>query len=260
MDRPGLYPEFDGHRVLITGAAAGIGRGFAEAFVGQGARLILFDRDATALGHLRAALAGDGADCLTVAGSVESEADIAALVETAEREMGGIDLLINNAGISMNMPTEALSPLDWRRAIDVNLTGSFLCAQAAGRIMLAQKRGVILNIASMYGLVAAPERLAYCVSKAGVVMMTRALGIEWAARGVRVNAIAPGYVRTALVDGLVEAGRLDLPALERRTPQGRLGTVEEIVDVGLFLASDRSRHMVGQTVVVDGGWSSWGYV
>ena len=160
----------------------------------------------------------------------------------------------------MNMPSEDLAANDWRQALDVNLAGSFLCAQAAGRRMLAQGRGVILNIASMYGLVAAPERLAYCVSKAGVVMLTRALGIEWAGRGVRVNAIAPGYVRTALVEGLVERGRLDIPRLERRTPQGRLGSVEEVAEVALFLASERAGFMVGQTVVLDGGWSAWGYV
>ncbi|HLS69025.1 MAG TPA: SDR family NAD(P)-dependent oxidoreductase [Kiloniellales bacterium] len=260
MDEQGLYPELRGCRVLITGAGAGIGQAMAEAFAAEGVRLLLFDNDATRLAAVEAALAGRGAEVSGLAGSVADEREVEALMAAADARLGGVDLLINNAGISMNMPSEDLPASDWRLALDVNLTGSFLCAQAAGRRMLAQGRGVILNIASMYGLVAAPERLAYCVSKSGVVMLTRALGIEWAGRGVRVNAIAPGYIRTALVEGLVERGRLDIPRLERRTPQGRLGSVEEVAEVALFLASERAGFMVGQTVVLDGGWSAWGYV
>lgn len=260
MDQRGRYPELEGCRVLVTGAGAGIGRAMAEAFAAEGAQLLLFDSDGGRLAAVEAALATSGAKVSGLVGSVADEAQVEALLAAADAQLGGVDLLINNAGISMNRPSEDLAASDWREALDVNLTGSFLCAQAAGRRMLAQGRGVILNIASMYGLVAAPERLAYCVSKAGVVMLTRALGIEWAGRGVRVNAIAPGYVRTALVEGLVERGRLDIPRLEGRTPQGRLGSVEEVAEVALFLASERAGFMVGQTVVLDGGWSAWGYV
>lgn len=260
MDQRGLYPELRGRRVIVTGAGAGIGRAMAEAFAAEGARLLLFDNDGERLAAAEAALAAGGAEVTGLLGSVAEEAEVEALLAAADVRFGGVDVLLNNAGISMNLPSEELAAEDWRRAMDVNLTGCFLCAKAAGRRMLAQGGGVILNIASMYGLVAAPERLAYCVSKAGVVMLTRALGIEWAGRGLRVNAIAPGYVRTALVEGLVERGRLDIPLLERRTPQGRLGSVEEVAEVALFLASERARFMVGQTVVLDGGWSAWGYV
>lgn len=260
MGQPGRYPELQGRRVLVTGAAAGIGRAMAEAFAAEGARLLLFDSDGARLAAAESGLAQAGAEVASLTGSVTEERQVEALLAAAEARFGGVDVLLNNAGIAMNLPSEELSAADWRRALEVNLTGCFLCAQAAGRRMLTQGSGVILNIASMYGLVAAPERLAYCVSKAGVVMLTRALGIEWAGRGLRVNAIAPGYVRTALVEGLVERGRLDIPRLERRTPQGRLGSVEEVAEVALFLASERARFMVGQTVVLDGGWSAWGYV
>jgi short-subunit dehydrogenase len=112
----------------------------------------------------------------------------------------------------------------------------------------------------MYGLVAAPERLGYCVSKSGVVMMTKALAIEWASLGIRVNAIAPGYVLTPFVEELVEHGRLDLPKLEKRTPMGRLIQPDEVADAACFLMSDRARAITGQIVAIDGGWSAYGYI
>ncbi|MNN10665.1 2-dehydro-3-deoxy-D-gluconate 5-dehydrogenase [compost metagenome] len=173
---------------------------------------------------------------------------------------GRIDVLLNNAGIAMNRPTLELSADDWRRAIDINLNGVFYCAQAAGRRMVAQGGGVILNTASMYGLSAAPERAAYCGSKAAVVMLTKVLAIEWAKSNVRVNAIAPGYVQTALVDQLVRDGRMDLDALTARTPAGRLAQPEEIAGVALFLAADAAAFINGQTLVADGGWTAYGYI
>ena len=116
------------------------------------------------------------------------------------------------------------------------------------------------NVASMYGVVAAPERLGYCVSKSGTVMMTKALAIEWAQLGIRVNAIAPGYVRTPFVEELVEQGRLDLAKLEKRTPMGRLITPEEVADAACFLISDSARAITGQIIGIDGGWTAYGYL
>jgi NAD(P)-dependent dehydrogenase (short-subunit alcohol dehydrogenase family) len=126
--------------------------------------------------------------------------------------------------------------------------------------MLTQGSGVILNTASMYGTVAAPERAAYCASKAAVVMLTKVLAIEWAAKGLRVNALAPGYVRTALVEELVRTGRMDLDALTRRTPARRLGEPHEIATLALFLASEHADFINGQAIVADGGWSAYSYV
>ena len=153
-----------------------------------------------------------------------------------------------------------LEEATWRRVIDVNLTGVFLVAQAAARIMIPQGGGSIVNTTSMYGVAAAPGRASYCASKAGVVGLTKVLAIEWAASAVRVNAIGPGYVRTALTEQAEAEGKLDFNALVRRVPVGRLATPAEIADIALFLASDAAAYITGQTLVADGGWTSYSYL
>lgn len=256
------YPELAGKAVFITGAASGIGLAMANAFAANGAHLALFDINATALEQARAELgeAHPGIQLETIAGSITDSQVVEDAIRQAVTRFGRIDVLLNNAGIAMNRPTLELSADDWRRALDINLNGVFYCAQAAGRHMVAQGGGVILNTASMYGLSAAPERAAYCASKAAVVMLTKVLAIEWAKANVRVNAIAPGYVQTALVDQLVRDGRMDLDALTARTPAGRLAQPEEIAGVALFLAADAAAFINGQTLVADGGWTAYGYI
>ena len=252
-----IYPDLEGKRVLITGGAAGLGLAMAEAFVRQGCRLALFDIDQDKLSRALTAMPGG---TVGYCGSVADADAVAAAFARMDEAFGGVDILINNAGISMNVPTLDLSIEHWQKALDINLTGVFLCCQAAGRRMVPQGSGAIINLASMYGMVAAPERLAYCATKSAVAMMTKALAIEWAAHGLRVNALAPGYVKTALVEQLVEAHRLDEGALAARTPLGRLGTVEEIADLAVFLASDKARYITGQVVGIDGGWTAYGYI
>ncbi|QPC42461.1 SDR family oxidoreductase [Kaustia mangrovi] len=251
------YPDLEGQRVLVTGGASGLGLAMAKAFAGQGCRVALLDLDREGLDRALEALPSDA---LGHCGSVADEADVGRTFEAMDEAFGGVDVAINNAGIAMNVPTLELTAKAWQKALDVNLTGVFHCSQAAARRMIANGSGVIVNLASMYGVVAAPERLAYCATKSGVAMMTKALAIEWADKGIRVNAVAPGYVRTALVEELVEADRLDETALNRRTPLGRLGTVEEVADLAVFLASDKARYITGQVVGVDGGWTAYGYV
>ena len=167
---------------------------------------------------------------------------------------------MNNAGIIGNAPSIELEEATWRRVIDVNLTGVFLVAQAAARIMIPQGGGSIVNTTSMYGVAAAPGRASYCASKAGVVGLTKVLAIEWAASAVRVNAIGPGYVRTALTEQAEAEGKLDFNALVRRVPVGQLATPAEIADIALFLASDAAAYITGQTLVADGGWTSYSYL
>ena len=252
-----IYPDLEGRRVLITGGAAGLGLAIAEAFVRQGCRLALLDVDEDKLGRAIGSMP-DG-----TVGHCGSEADagaVAAAFARMDDAFGGGDIVVNNAGISMNVPTLELSLQDWQKALDINMTGVFLCCQAAGRRMVPQRSGVIINLSSMYGVVAAPERLAYCATKSAVAMMTKELAIEWAVHGLRVNALAPGYVKTALVEQLVEAHRLDERALSARTPLGRLGTVDEIADLAVFLASDQARYITGQVVGIDGGWTAYGYI
>lgn len=251
-----IYRDLAQKRVLITGGAAGIGYATAKAFSRQGCRIAVFDIDETGLERALKSLPG----AIGKHGSVTDPDAVNAAFENMDEAFGGVDIVVNNAGISMNKPTLELSLQDWQKTLDINLTGVFLCCQAAARRMVPQGSGVILNISSIYGIVAAPNRLAYCATKSAVAMMTKGLAIEWAEHGIRVNALAPGYVKTALVEQLVESHRIDDRALAKRTPLGRLATVEEIADLAVFLASDKARYITGQVVGIDGGWTAYGYI
>lgn len=256
------FQDIAGKVVFITGAGNGIGLAMARAFAACDAHLALLDIDNTALQAACTSLQAEfpGVQVQAWAAAVNDEAAVHHAVCEAHAAFGRLDILLNNAGISMNQPTLELSGEHWRKAMDVNVNGVFYCAQAAGRYMVEQGSGVILNISSMYGTIAAPERAAYCTSKAAVAMLTKVLAIEWARLGVRVNAIAPGYVKTALVDELVAAGRMDLDVLTRRTPVGRLGEPHEIATLALFLASEHASFINGHVAVADGGWSAYSYI
>lgn len=256
------FQDLAGRVVFITGAGSGIGRSMADAFAANGARLALFDINGGALDRAKAELeaAYPGLEVENHVASITDDIAVESAVAQVQAHFGSIDVLLNNAGISMNQPTLELSAANWRRAIDINLNGVFYCGQSVGRRMVAQGSGVILNTASMYGVVAAPERAAYCASKAAVVMLTKVMANEWAPAGLRINALAPGYIQTALVDELVQAGRMNLDALTRRTPARRLGQPHEIANLALFLASDAASFINGQAIVADGGWSSYSYL
>ena len=157
-------------------------------------------------------------------------------------------------------PSTDLAEADYRATMDLNLTAYFLLAQAIGRHMIARRRGSIINVGSINGTLAFPQRLAYCVSKAGVHMLTKVLAIEWAAHGVRVNCLAPGYIETPFIQGLAAQGILDTRKLAARTPLGRLGTPDEMGDAAVFLAGDESAFVTGAVLTADGGWQAYGYL
>jgi NAD(P)-dependent dehydrogenase (short-subunit alcohol dehydrogenase family) len=247
-------------RTIVTGAADGIGRAIATAFADEGAIVIAFDLDRPKAEAFAAEITAKGGKAIAVQGSVASASDVEGLLARADEEFGGVDILVNNAGVSGNMPSVELTDEFWDRVIGIDLTGVFRCSRAAGRRMIAQGSGIIINIASIFGDLAAPARLAYCAAKAGVCSMTKVLAIEWATHGIRVNAVAPGYIQTALVDDLVAKGRLDIEPLRRRTPMRRLGTPKEIADLCVFLATPEAAFITGQIYAVDGGWSAYGHV
>jgi NAD(P)-dependent dehydrogenase (short-subunit alcohol dehydrogenase family) len=193
-------------------------------------------------------------------GNVTEPSDVKQAFDLAEETFGPVDVVFANAGVSQNCPTLDLDFEGWRRVMGVNLDGVFLTAQEAGRRMIPRGQGHIILTSSIYGVVAAPERLGYVVSKSGVSAMTKALAVEWAQYGIRVNAIAPGYVRTPFVEDLQARGRLDIAAVEKRTPIGRLIETREVAEVAAFLASDASVPITGQIIGVDGGWTAYGYV
>ena len=173
---------------------------------------------------------------------------------------GGIDILINNAGITGNKSSLDLDNETWSRVVAINQSGTFYCAQQAGQRMRAGGGGIIVNLASIYGLVAAPSRLAYGATKAAVVMMTKILAVEWAQHNIRVNCVAPGYVETPGTSALAQAGVIDLEALRRRTPQGRLAQPADVASAIVRFCDEEAAHVTGQVMAVDGGWSAYGYI
>jgi 3-oxoacyl-[acyl-carrier protein] reductase len=246
---------------LVTGSSRGIGRAIALAFAGEGADVALncsasVDAAQEVAGEIRKL----GRRTVIIQADVSDKMSVDVMVKRVVDEFGRIDILVNNAGMSVVGTSEALEESRWRHGIDVMLTGVFFCSQAAGREMIKQKSGKIVNIASINGIGAFPERVCYSTAKAGVMQMTRVLGSEWARYNINVNAVAPGYVKTFLVEDLAEKGQLDIAELETRTPLGRLAELDEIADAVIFLSSDESKYIEGQTIVVDGGWTAYGYL
>ena len=257
----GTLPGLAGKVVFNTGAARGIGHAMSHAFVRHGARLMLLDVDQTALGKAQDALQAQfpAAEIEMCVASIADDRAVERSVAATVERFGRIDILLNNAGISMNKPSLDVTPEEWRQTIDIDLSGVFYCSQAAARRMVGQGGGVILSTASMFGLVSAARRAAYCASKAAVVSLCKTLAVEWAEHNIRVNAICPGYIRTALVDDLIARGALDEGVIERRTPLGRLGTPEEVAEMALFLASDAAAYITGHAMVADGGFTANGF-
>lgn len=246
-----------GRTAVVTGSTKGIGLGVARALAGAGARVVVNARTAADCEAVAREL-GNGA--LAIPADLSRSDEIRRLAREAEAALGHVDILVNNAGQARVTPAIDLAEADYRATLDLNLNAYFLLAQALGKGMLARGRGSVINISSMNARAPFPNRLAYCVAKAGVDMLTKVLAIEWAARGVRVNAIAPGYVATEMIQDLSARGLLDRAALARRTPMGRLGTPEEIGAVAVFLASDDASYVTGEIVTADGGWSAYGWV
>jgi 3-oxoacyl-[acyl-carrier protein] reductase len=242
----------DGRRVaLVTGGAGGIGRATTRELVAHGWHVVIGDLDLDAAGSAAESV-GENASMVeldvTSADSVE-----AAVAGTAAR-LGRLDLLVNNAGIQRHGPLESLVWDEWRAVLDVNLDGVVRCLQAAGRQMLASGGGAIVNVASIAAERGQPGRAAYAAAKAAVVAVTRTAAVEWAARGVRVNAVGPGYVDSELVRSFVEAGKLDLGPVLAHTPMRRLAEPDEIARVVRFLASDDASFVTGQVLYADGGF------
>ncbi len=248
------------HRVaLVTGAARGIGRQIFLTLAERGYAVAANDlrEPEDVLEELRSA----GAEALSLPGDVSDEASVRGMVEAVMSEFGRIDVLVNNAGISFITPAEETTLDGWERTLKVNLTGPFLMCREFGKVMLEQGEGSIVNISSVAGLLGIGDRAAYNASKHGLIGLTRTLAAEWGGRGVRVNAVCPGWVKTEMDEEDQAGGGYTDADIEGRTPMGRFARPEDIARAAAFLADpEQSGYVNGHTLSVDGGWfgdGSW---
>ncbi len=248
--------RLDGKAAVVTGASSGLGVVFAHALAAAGASVVVSARRLDRLEQLAADIEREGGQALAVACDVASEEEVDALAAKAVDRFGRVDVLVANAGVSDSRPAEQ-EPLDvWQRIVAVNLTGVFLCNRRFGALMLQQGSGSIVNIASVLGVVGAGQipQASYAASKGGVVNMTRELAAQWARRGVRVNAIGPAWFESEMTEEMFGSDQA-LRWIRRKTPMGRPGRGEELAGPVVFLASDASSYVTGQTLLVDGGWT-----
>ena len=238
---------------IVTGGSRGLGQEMAEGLAEAGASLMLCARRDEWLTPSVEAMRARGFTVDGMLCDVSKPADVQAVVDKTIASFGRVDILINNAGVTWAAEPEDM-PLDkWQRVVDVNLTGAFLFAQAAGRDMLKRQHGRIINIASIAGMhasVQGPHYAAYAATKAGLVGLTRELAVSWARKGIRVNAIAPGFFHSRLADGAIAMNEASIKA---SSPIPRVGDAGELKGVAVFLAADASNYITGQTIVVDGG-------
>ncbi|MGW3287954.1 SDR family NAD(P)-dependent oxidoreductase [Streptomyces sp. NPDC001002] len=247
--------RLDRKTVWVTGAGKGLGRAIAVAVSQAGAAVAVTARTGTDLERLESELAPHGGKVLVLPGSVADSAGVRDMVERITRWTGGLDAVVNCAGISPHFTrSERVTDEDWRQVIDVNLQGTFYCCREAGKVMLEQRSGSIVNVSSVHARTGFERIAAYAASKGGVEALTRALAVEWADRGVRVNSLAPGYFQTDLSSGLLDSRWGE--RIVSNTPLGRVGDAEELGGAAVFLVSDASRFVTGTTLTVDGGWTA----
>ncbi|WP_028311438.1 SDR family NAD(P)-dependent oxidoreductase [Derxia gummosa] len=252
--------ELAGKVVMVTGASRGIGRTLALGLAAAGARVGLAARSADGLAETAAAIETAGGSCLAVTLDVTDHAAVAGAFARVAERFGGFDALVNNAGAEQVCASLDVDEAIWDRIVDTNLKAPFFCAQAAARLMLERSpanadagcAGSIVNIGSVASMLGIPTAVPYCASKHGVLGLTRALAAEWAPLGLRVNAIGPGYFRTAMTDAFYEAPGWQAAMLPK-IPAGRFGRLDDLAGAAVFLCGDGARYINGQILYVDGG-------
>ncbi len=244
-----------GNRVaIVTGGAQGIGRAIALGLAREGADVVVADIQPDRAAEAAAEVAALGRRSLAQAVDVSTVADLEALIQATQTEFGTIDILVNNAGIALPTPFLETTEADWDRIIDVNLKSAFFCTQLVARVMAAKRKGAIVNLASTSSFVAGRQEVPYAISKAGVRMLTAAAAAELAPYNVRVNAIAPGLIKTPLTAKHFPSPEALEARVKAKAPMGRAGTPEDLVEAVIFLCSDGADYVTGHTLVVDGGW------
>ncbi|MDA8429843.1 MAG: 3-oxoacyl-[acyl-carrier-protein] reductase [Geobacteraceae bacterium] len=235
---------------VVTGASRGIGRSIALALAAKGATIVAVDMDQTATDAIVAELQAAGSKALAVVGNVTVPADVERMIDAATEAYGRVDILINNAGITRDGLLMRMKDEDWDAVLNVNLKGAFLCTRAAFKVMSKQRYGRIINIASIVGQMGNAGQANYCASKAGLIGLTKSNARELAKRSITVNAVAPGFIATAMTDALSEKVRGELTA---QIPLERLGSAEDIANAVVFLAGEQSGYITGHVLSVNGG-------
>ena len=247
--------DLKGKVALVTGGNGGIGLGMAKGLAQAGARVVVAARNAQKSAGAVEALRALGSDSLALEADVTDEASVHTLFEQLESKVGRLDILVNNAGTTIRKPVDQLQLSEWNMVMDTNLTSAFLCCRAAHPLMKRAGGGKIINIGSMASIFGMPYAPAYGASKGGIVQLTKAMAASWAADGIQVNAVLPGWIRTDLTDG----ARAQVPGLNERvlarTAAGRWGEPQDLAGVAVFLASSASDFITGTAIPVDGGYS-----
>ncbi len=253
--------RLNGRTALVTGGGQGIGRAYVHALADAGASVAVVDISLPHAEEVAGEVASKGLEAIAVQADVTKVDQIQAMVDTVMRKWGHLTIGVNNAGIAQWVAAEEMSEDEWDRMLDLNLKGVFLCAQAEACVMFQRGYGKIINTASMTGTaVVRPQNQAhYNAAKAGVIHLTRSLAGEWAARGINVNSISPGYTRTKLVDDLLRTpvGKEMLPKWMSMTPMNRMGEVTDLQGAVVYLASEASDFMTGNDMIIDGGYCVW---
>lgn len=248
--------DLSGKVAIVTGGSSGIGQATAFRLAANGAQVVVVNRNEEKGKKIADRICSEGGKALHIQADVSKLDDIDRMVEEVVNKLGRIDILVNSAGISIKSThTEDVSEEEWDKTLNINLKGAFFCSQRAARVMIKQKYGKIINIGSLQGEMVLPLRAAYAASKGGLKQVTKSMAVEWAKYNINVNVVAPAFVRTPMTEKVLADGFWH-NVVTSNTPMGRPAEPEEIADVILFLASDAASYLTGQTIVVDGGWTS----
>ncbi|WP_078380675.1 SDR family NAD(P)-dependent oxidoreductase [Sutcliffiella halmapala] len=249
------FSDLNGKKILITGGSKGIGKAIALAFAKLGAEIMITGRNETVLIETVKELQEFQPSSFYLVADIQDVQSVYQMVDATISILGGLDIVINNAGVNIAKPALEVTEDDWDQVLDTNLKGTFFCSQRAAQHMVKHGGGNIINIVSQMAFVGYVKRAAYCSSKGGAVQLTKALAVEWATSNVKVNAVAPTFVKTELTNNMLD-DQVFYQDVLNRIPLGKLAEVSDITGAVLFLASDMARFITGETIKVDGGWTA----
>ncbi|MFC3884501.1 SDR family NAD(P)-dependent oxidoreductase [Bacillus songklensis] len=249
------FSEMKGQKVVVTGGSKGIGKDISVAFAKLEADVVIAGRDEVALSSAVEELKQIHPRCSYLVADMQDVQSVYGMVDQAVSVLGGLDVLVNNAGVNIPKPALEVTEKDWDQVLDTNLKGTFFCAQRAGKYMTENRKGRIINIVSQMAFVGYIKRSAYCSSKGGAVQLTKALAVEWAPYNVKVNAVAPTFIQTDLTSKMFQDQDFYHDVLNR-IPLGKLAQPSDVTGAVLFLASDMANFITGETIKVDGGWTA----